>query len=318
MEQKNIFQRTLSMTLLALACSILWGSAATVIKLGYAAMNIVEADIASQILFAGCRFTLAGLMTLVFLALIRRKLPLPKKDGCIKRVGLLALTQTFAQYVCFYIGVAHTSGTNVAIISGTNAFATILVAALVFRTEKLNRYKVLGCLLGFVSVLLTNLSGLSQNIRFTFLGEGLVFGSIISCVLSANFIKRFSSEDDPVVLSGWQFTCGGLTLALVGLSAGGRLNFGYSPASLPILLYLGFLSAFAYGVWSVLLKHNPVSRILVFNSLNPFFGVVFAALLLGETEQALRPSTLLALVMVSLGIFIVSRYGDRKSTKETN
>ena len=79
MEQKNIFQRTLPLTLLALACTTLWGSAATVIKLGYAAMDIVESDIASQILFAGCRFTLAGLMTLVFLALIRRKFPLPNK-----------------------------------------------------------------------------------------------------------------------------------------------------------------------------------------------------------------------------------------------
>lgn len=312
MEQKNLFQRTLPMTLLALACTALWGSAASTIKLGYAAMNITEADTASQLLFAGCRFTLAGLMTLLFIGFTRREFPHPKKDGCIKRVGLLALTQTFLQYVCFYIGVAHTSGTNVAIISGTNAFATILAAALVFHTEKLNRFKVSGCLLGFLAVLLTNLSGLSQNIRFTLLGEGMVFSSIISCVLSANFIKRFSSEDDPVVLSGWQFTCGGAALALVGLVAGGRLDWGNSPSSLPILLYLGFLSAFAYGVWSVLLKHNPVSRILVFNSLNPFFGVVFAALLLGETEQALRPSTLLALVMVSLGIFIVSRYGNRK------
>ena len=315
MEQKNLFQRTAPMTLLALACTVLWGSAATVIKLGYAAMNIAEANTASQLLFAGCRFTLAGLMTLVFIALVRKQLPLPKKDGCVRRVGLLALTQTFAQYVCFYVGVAHTSGTNVAIISGTNAFATILVAALVFRTEKLNRYKVVGCLLGFFAVLLTNLSGLTQNIRFTLAGEGLVFGSIISCVLSANLIKRFSAEDDPVVLSGWQFTCGGMALALTGLTLGGKPDFGYSSAALPILLYLGFLSAFAYGVWSVLLKYNPVSRILVFNSLNPFFGVVFAALLLGETEQALRPSTLLALAMVSLGIFIVSRYGDRKSVK---
>lgn len=300
------------MTLLALACTTLWGSAAAAIKLGYAAMNIIETDTASQLLFAGCRFTLAGLMTLFFIGLIRRNFPLPKKDGCIRRVGLLALTQTFFQYVCFYIGVAHTSGTNVAIISGTNAFATILAAALVFHTEKLNRYKIGGCLLGFLAVLLTNLSGLSQNVRFTLAGEGMVFGSILSCVLSANLIKRFSSEDDPVVLSGWQFTCGGIALTLVGLSAGGRLDFTYTPTALPILLYLGFLSAFAYGVWSVLLKHNPVSRILVFNSLNPFFGVVFAALLLGETEQALRPSTLLALVMVSLGIFIVSRYGNRK------
>ena len=92
----------------------------------YAAMDIAGQDTASQLLFAGCRFTLSGLMTLAVLGILRRKLPLPKKEGAVRRVGTLALSQTVIQYVCFYIGVAHTSGTNTAIINGCNAFITII------------------------------------------------------------------------------------------------------------------------------------------------------------------------------------------------
>ncbi len=312
--KQNVFQRPLTMTLLALACTALWGSAATFIKLGYAAMNIVEQDSASQLLFAGCRFTISGLMTLAVLGIFRRKLPLPKKNGAVKRVAALALTQTFFQYICFYIGVAHTTGTNTAIINGCNAFITILASALIFRSEKLNLYKTVGCALGIFAVVLMNLSGLSAGIRFTLAGEGLLFGAMFSGVLSTNFIKRFSQEDDPVVLSGWQFTCGGIALMLVGLIMGGRISFA-DPKAVWILLYLAFVSGFSYGMWSVLLKYNPISRVTVFNSGNPIFGVFFAALLLGETEQATRPTTLIALVLVSLGIYIVNALGNRDVSK---
>lgn len=309
-ERKHPLQRPLPMTLLATACITFWGSAATFIKLGYAAMSVDGQDSASQLLFAGCRFTLAGLMTLAALGLLRRRLPLPRRDGAAKRISILALTQTFGQYVCFYIGVAHTSGTNTAIISGCSAFITILAAALVFRTEKLNRYKTVGCLLGVAAVVLMNFSGLSQGVRFSLAGEGMIFGSLLSNVLSTNFIKRFSQEDDPLTLSGWQFTCGGLALMAVGLAMGGRIDL-LAPRALPILVYLAFVSAFSYGMWSVLLKFNPVSRITVFNSANPLFGVFFSALLLGETEQAKQPATLLALALVCCGVYLVNAHGSR-------
>lgn len=309
-DRKNFFQRPLTMTLLALACVLFWGSAAAFIKLGYAEMRVDGQDAAAQLLFAGCRFTLSGLMTLAALAILRRKAPLPKKQGAAKRVSLLALTQTFGQYMCFYIGVAHTSGTNTAIISGCSAFLTILAAALLFHTERLSGRKVLGCLLGVAAVVLMNLSGLSGGVRFSLLGEGMVFGSLISNVLSSNLIKQFSQEDDPLTLSGWQFACGGLGLMAVGLAMGGRLHF--SPAAVGIVVYLAFVSAFSYGMWSVLLKYNPVSRITVFNSANPIFGVFFSALLLGETAQAKQPSTLLALALVSLGVYLVNVSGGRE------
>lgn len=309
-ERKHPLQRPLPMTLLATACITFWGSAATFIKLGYAAMSVDGQDSASQLLFAGCRFTLAGLMTLIALGLLRRRPPLPRRDGAAKRISILALTQTFGQYVCFYIGVAHTSGTNTAIISGCSAFITILAAALVFRTEKLNRYKTVGCLLGVAAVVLMNFSGLSQGVRFSLAGEGMIFGSLLSNVLSTNFIKRFSQEDDPLTLSGWQFTCGGLALMAAGLAMGGRIDL-LAPRALPILVYLAFVSAFSYGIWSVLLKFNPVSRITVFNSANPLFGVFFSALLLGETEQAKQPATLLALALVCCGVYLVNAHGSR-------
>lgn len=72
-------------------------------------------------------------------------------------------------------------------------------------------------------------------------------------------------------------------------------------------MWLSFVSAAAYSLWAVLLKHNPVSRVAVFGFLNPgVAGVLLSALLLGETEQAFSLRSAGALALVCLGIFIVN------------
>ena len=44
---------------------------------------------------------------------------------------------------------------------------------------------------------------------------------------------------------------------------------------------------------------------------NPVGGVLLSALLLGEAQQAFRLESLIALVLVSAGIFIVNKMGEK-------
>ena len=80
-----------------------------------------------------------------------------------------------------------------------------------------------------------------------------------------------------------------------------------SAGALPLLLYMAFISAGAYSLWSILLKYNPVSRVTVFGFMNPVIGVILSALILGEQNQAFTAFGLGALALVSLGIIIVNR-----------
>ena len=75
-------------------------------------------------------------------------------------------------------------------------------------------------------------------------------------------------------------------------------------------MYLSFISACAYSIWSLLLKYNPVSKIAVFGFMTPVCGVLLSAVLLGETEQAFRLEAAAALVLISAGIFIVNRFNE--------
>ena len=77
-----------------------------------------------------------------------------------------------------------------------------------------------------------------------------------------------------------------------------------TPSGIGLLVYLALVSAVAYSLWGILLKYNPVSRVTVFGFMNPVFGVLLSALLLGETDQASGILGLLSLLLVSCSFFL--------------
>ena len=89
-----------------------------------------------------------------------------------------------------------------------------------------------------------------------------------------------------------------------GLLMGGRLN-AVTIQGIGLLLYMAFISAGAYTLWSLLLKYNPVSKVAVFGFCTPIFGVILSALILGE-GTSFKPQTLLALAFVCVGIISVN------------
>jgi len=72
-------------------------------------------------------------------------------------------------------------------------------------------------------------------------------------------------------------------------------------------VYMGFISAAAYSVWSAIIAANDVSRVAVFGFVNPIFGVILSAILLGETDVLSPALAVVSLVLVCAGIVIVNR-----------
>ena len=261
-------------------------------------------DTASQILFAGIRFLLAGLMVILICSFIYKKPLIPHNGTTVKRIFILSLFQTILQYVFFYIGLANTTGSKAAIIDATHVFLAILVSGLLFKMEKVTSKKMLGCLIGFIGVVIINL-GNGVDAHFSLTGEGFILLSTVAYAFSSVIIKYFYDKENPVLLSGWQFFVGGFVMILCGLAGGGHIAGDSAPAVL-LLLYMAFISACAYTLWSLLLAHNPVSRIAVYGFSNPVFGVLLSALLLHETS-ALNIRCLVALVLVCAGIILTNK-----------
>lgn len=306
MEQKiHIMQRTWVVWFGALICCALWGSAFPCIKIGYELFAITSDAVASQILFAGLRFTLAGILVILIGSILGKEWLLPKKDA-IPKICKLSVLQTVLQYLFFYIGLANTTGVKASIIEGVNVFIAILVASLLFKQEKLTGAKMLGCIIGFAGVILVNINGSGLDMSLSLMGEGCIFLSTVAYAFSSVFLKRYSKTENPVLLSGWQFVAGGIVMMAAGFAMGGRLTV-FTAKGCGMLLYLACISAVAYSLWGILLKYNPVSKVAVFGFMNPVFGVILSAVLLSEAEQASGIRSILALILVSIGIYITAK-----------
>lgn len=314
--KETTMKKTWVVCLLAMVCCALWGSAFPCIKVGYRLFQIDSADTAAQILFAGCRFTIAGIMVIGFGSALQGRFLKPEKKD-LPKIGKICLLQTVIQYFFFYVGLAHTTGVKGSIVEASNVFLAILVSSLLFHQEKLDQKKIIGCMVGFAGVVLINMGGKHVDMSFNLTGDGFIFISAVAYALSSVLIKKYSAKSDPVMLSGYQFTLGGIIMILIGFMMGGRIHTAGVSAMI-LLVYMALISAVAYTLWGILLKYNPVSKVSIFGFTNPVFGVILSAIILRE-GNTFGGKDLIALVLVSIGILIVNwagtGNGKEKGTK---
>ena len=284
----------------AVFCTLLWGTAFPFIKLGYSAFSVESGDIGSMLLFAGLRFSLAGILVICFLCAKSSRLALPKKDELLP-ILLLGTVQTTGQYLFTYCGIGYTTGANTSIITACASFITVLAAPLFFKNDRLTLLKLFGCALGFGGVLVIN--GCGGFALSTLFGDILIFCSTVFAAGGNLIAKGVTKGRNPVSITGYQLLLGGSLLTASGLISGGRLDLLNAQGVL-ILLWLAVVSAAAFSLWTALLKHHPAGKIAVFNLLVPVFGTVLSGLMLGE--QVWRFETLLSLILISAGIISVN------------
>ncbi|MDO4960808.1 MAG: DMT family transporter [Eubacteriales bacterium] len=291
----------------------LWGSAAPCIKVGYSMFGVDTANVFSVWLFAGMRFTLAGLMVLLVVGLSDRRLPIPTRKELLPIV-ILGAFQTAIQYACYYIGVANSTGVKVSLYNGTGPFITLLVTCLIFGTEKLTLRKISGCIVGFSGIALVALDGGSGGVGgFTLIGEGMVIGAALASAFASSFSKSFTKKMDALLLCGYQFVFGGIVMMILGSLCGGQIT-RIAPSGCLLLTYMGLISSVAFGVRMILLKYNPVSKVTIYQFLTPIFGVFLSALIL--KEDAFRFRMIISLALVVAGIYLVNSVGAAGKTQK--
>ncbi|MHC1681732.1 MAG: DMT family transporter [Clostridiaceae bacterium] len=303
MDNKRIFTNNTNILIFALICTLLWGSAYPAIKIGYNIFFIEANDIPSKMIFAGYRFLIAGALVLIFSLVINKTIKLPSRKDFFS-VFLLGIFQTTFQYLFFYIGLSNTTGVNGAILNATGTFFSVIFAHFIYENDKLNYSKIVGCIVGFLGVIVINFSKGAMNISFNFLGDGFIIIAAIIASGAAIYGKRLCNFINSILVTGYQLLLGGFLLWLLGFSTGGHLS-NFNLISTSLLIYMGLLSSIAFTLWTTLLKYNKVGNISVFNFLVPIFGAILSAVFLGENIVELK--NLVALILVSFGILVVNR-----------
>ncbi|MEH6891912.1 DMT family transporter [Bacillus sp. JJ864] len=308
MKAERFFTHPLGVFVAALSATFLWGSAFPFIKLSYVQLDIQPHEVGEQILFAGYRFFLAGMMLLFFFKLLGRNVSFQK--GTTKQLVQIGLFQTFLQYVCFYIGLSYSTGIEGAVISGTSSFFQIVFAHFLYKDDSLNMRKIIGVSIGFCGVILVNIPKGDMNFHFG-IGELLLLGAAMLYSYGNVLAKEGSKTMDVGYMTAYQMIIGSLGLLFIGIFQVELMPFTFHMQTLLMLLYLSFLSAAGFCIWNTVMKYNKVGKVSMYMFFIPVFGVILSSLILGE---AIHSFVLFGLACVATGIIIVNRTRSERNT----
>jgi len=289
-----------------LICAILWGTAFPGIKFVYSIWPESQ-QWDGRMLFAGVRFMIAGLMIL----------PFARRDGIInqlKKADLrllmaLALTQTFAQYVFFYMGLSLSSGVLGSLMVSTGSFWWILLAPLILKTPKPDtRHWV---------VLIICALGISVAVYKPGIGSGSPgLGALCFLVASLNgaigviILKVLHRTLDSTTATAFSLFLGGVVFTVVGASAWPQLNALLEPQVAGMIIYLAFVSAAAFVLWNRLAREFSVNILAGYRFLIPLAGIILSSLLIPNEKPGI--GIYIGSVLI-LGSLVFVNFIDRKT-----
>ena len=293
----------------AIIACLLWSTAYAGIKLG------LEYD--TPLHFAGLRFMISGLMILPFTvkpAIYIRML----RDN--RQIFLsVTLLQTLINYSLFYLGMDLVPGSLGAVIVGSQPLVTAVVASLLHEDDKLTLGKVVTIIFGISGVIL--ISAGRQALRLGGvvepLGVALILGANVATATSNVLVSLRSKGMNPLVLSSSSLGVGGLIIFMVSLPVEGIHRDPQPLIYWLDLLWLSFMSAFAFSLWFKLLQRPgvKVSELNLWKFIIPVVGAILSWIIVpGESPEWLTVSGMV-IISVSLLLFYIS---NRKGEAETS
>jgi drug/metabolite transporter (DMT)-like permease len=308
---KSLFQNKWGVLGIAIICTFLWGSAFPVLKISNIEFQIAPSDPVAQIVFAGVRFLLAGVILLTFLFITNRKQLLVKRSHLFILI-FLGIMQTAVQYFFFYNGLSKVSGMQGAILSSSGIFLAVVMAHFYYKNDHMNWRKTLGIVAGFSGIILANWG---QDLQFGFqmTGEGFMILSGLTSAVATILTKELAVDIPAVTLTGWQLSIGAIVLLIIGVPQLSENALTFTPFGWGLLIYAAFLSAIAFALWTNLLKYNKAGEVSIYKFLTPVFGTILSAWLIpGESLNLLIIG---AIGFVAFGIIIMNYSKKQKTTQ---
>ncbi|WP_347834346.1 DMT family transporter [uncultured Planktomarina sp.] len=275
--------------LAGLAFALIWSSAFT-------SARIIVAD-APPILSLSLRFLISGLIGIAlarFLGQTWRLTP-----GQWRATIVFGLCQNALYLGLNFVAMQTVEASLASIIASTMPLAVGLAGWVIFR-ERLSALGVLGLCAGAGGVAL--IMGARMQAGADFYGIALCFIAVASLTVATLMVRGASSGGNLLMIVGLQMLVGAGFLVIPGLmfdqpevTWSGKLVLAFSYT----VLMPGLVATF---IWFWLVQRIGAVKAATFHFLNPFFGVLIAAVLLGET---LSVWDIVGVVIIMVGILSV-------------
>ena len=285
----------------AIVACLLWSTAAAGIKLG------LRYD--TPFHFAGVRFIISGVMILPFTVKPAAYIKIIIENW--KIVVWVIFFSILINYIFFYQGINLIPGALAAVIVGSQPLVAAVVAAIMVKNDKLTRKKIITIIFGIAGVIL--ISAGRQAFKFgpaiELLGVFLILLGSISSAISNVIVSLRTKGINPLVLSSSSLLVGGLLIYLLSIPLEGPCD----PFPLEywlILLWLSFMSAFAFSLWFKLLQRPgvKVSELNLWKFIIPVAGAILSWLLVpGENPEWLTVSGMVIITASLIMLYMSSK-----------
>jgi drug/metabolite transporter (DMT)-like permease len=287
----------------AIIACLLWSTAYAGIKIG------LQYD--TPLHFAGLRFIISGLMILPFTIKPAAFIAMVREHW--KIVLWVTFLQTLVNYIFFYLGMDLVPGALGAVIVGSQPLITAVVAAMMHESEKLTRRKIITIILGITGVVL--ISAGRQAFKLGTIAEiaGVVMILIanIATATSNVMVSLKSKGINPYVLSSTTLLAGGVIIYLISFPFEERPQDPMPLVYWLDLLWLSFMSAYAFSLWFKLLQrpHVKVSELNLWKFIIPVVGAILSWLLVpGEKPDWL---TISGMVIITISLIAFFKNGHK-------
>lgn len=228
----------------------------------------------------------------------------PKQIAILLVCGILMV---YLNQILFAEGLRRSTATNGALIMALSPLVSALLAAGMFG-ERMGGVRAVGVALGLCGVVAVVLSHPGARVSQASAGDLMLIGAVVSFATGGALVQKLSRQMHPLWISWAMYVMGTVLLTTQALASGAQVSLPMLfPGWLPwaLILFSGvFATALSNLIWNGAIATIGVARTSVFLYLVPVFGVLFAALLLGEQLNAWH---LAGFVCVMAGTWLGSR-----------
>ncbi|MDF7667549.1 DMT family transporter [Orbaceae bacterium ESL0727] len=310
---KKAAPSALVLALTSIFVNVLWGTPFPLVKVMYDEMNLQPAilgdDYNGQVLTAiSLRFFLAGIITLIMAACMKQKIFAINKKQWID-VTSMGLVSTTAAYFFFNIGLVHTVTIKSSILAQASIFFSILLAHFAYKNDRLNKAKWVGLILGFVGLIVVNMTkptaNLSQLFSFNLLGDGFMLLYGLVAAIGMMQARAIGSTLPVFVMTGWNLLIGSIALFIIGIIMGGSLSLiHWTTLGTILLIFLALLSSVTFGLWYWVVQYAKIGEVSMYKFFMPISGSLLA---IAIGQDLFTWPLIIGLVLVCLGIIAVNK-----------
>ncbi|MEQ6249404.1 DMT family transporter [Sulfitobacter sp. HNIBRBA3233] len=283
---------------LGLAFALMWSSAFT-------SARMIVAD-ATPLFALAARYLLSGLIGIAIARAFGQTWSLTRAQW--RAIVVFGFLQNAVYLGLFFVAMQTVEASFAAIIASTMPLM-VGCAAWIFQGERLGVVGIGGLVAGFVGVVL--IMGARIGAGADMMGVLLCVIGVLALTIATLTVRGASSGGNLLMVVGLQMLVGFVALAVATLLFE-TPQVTFTPRLVVAFLYTclvpGLLATF---VWFLLVGRIGATKAATFHFLNPFFGVLIAAVLLGEQ---LGPRDVLGVVIIAAGILAVqlSRQSPRR------